>query len=106
MANNLRKSQGCTLFGFRAFTLLGQRETVISGRIACEWAGAYRPHSFAGVRKLKPTPQPLRDSEENGLELKAVSQFEIASDKRISQHLSGWTIAIVSAHFALTHEFS
>jgi hypothetical protein len=37
---------------------------------------------------LKRTPQPLRDSEENGLELKAVSQFEIASDKRIYQHLS------------------
>jgi hypothetical protein len=37
---------------------------------------------------------------------RAVSHFEIASDKRISQHLSGWTIAIVSAHFALTHEFS
>jgi hypothetical protein len=35
-----------------------------------------------------------------------LSQSEIASDKRISQHLSGWTIAIVSAHFALTHEFS
>jgi hypothetical protein len=36
-----------------------------------------------------------------------MSQLEIGGGKRISQHLSGgWNIAIVSAHFALTHESS